>query len=65
MKAYVHLLQYLAKVFLEREVFQTKRVEKIKTRVLCAIILFSFENRPVYITMWKNMLSPDRPLMTV
>jgi len=59
MKVYVHLLQYLAKFFLEREMFQTKCVEKIKTRVLCAI--FFFENRPVCVIMLKNMVSTDRP----
>jgi hypothetical protein len=37
--------------FLEREIFQTKVVEKTKTLILCAITLlffFSFENCAIY-----------------
>jgi len=34
MKTNIHLLSYLAQFFLEREMFKTKVVEKIKTRVL-------------------------------
>ena len=30
-------LSYLAQFFLEREMFQTEVVEKIKTRILCSI----------------------------
>jgi hypothetical protein len=37
MKTYVHLWQYLAELFLEWEMFQTKVVEKIKTHFLCSI----------------------------
>jgi hypothetical protein len=37
MKTYVHLW-YLAKLFLEWEMFQTHVVEKIKTHILCWII---------------------------
>jgi hypothetical protein len=39
MKTYVHLW-YLAELFLEWEMFQTKVVEKIKTHILCSIIFF-------------------------
>jgi len=39
MMIYVHLL-YLAEFFLELEMFHTKFVEKIKTRILCSISLF-------------------------
>ena len=35
------------------------------TRVLCSVILFSPENRAVYEIMWKNMVGPDRPQMTI
>jgi hypothetical protein len=42
--------------------FQTKFVEKIKTHILYSII--SPEIR-VYEVMWKNMVQPDRPQMTV
>jgi hypothetical protein len=40
MKTYVHLWQYLAEFFLEWETFQTKFVEKVKTRTLCSITFF-------------------------
>jgi hypothetical protein len=43
--------------------FQTKVVEKIKTHVLCSIIFP--ENRAVYEMMWKNIVEPDRPQMTI
>jgi hypothetical protein len=42
-----------------------KVVEKIKTHVLCSINFFFSENRAVYDIMWKNMIEPDRPQMTV
>jgi len=43
--------------------FKTKVVEIMKTHILCSIT--SFENRTVYEIMWKNMLEPDRPQMTI
>ena len=46
MKTYVHLWQYLAEVFWQWEMFQTKVVEEIKTHILYSIT-FS-ENRAVY-----------------
>jgi hypothetical protein len=39
-------------------------VTKIKTLILCSIISF-FENLAVYETMWKNMVKPDKPHMTL
>ena len=36
MKTFVNLRQYLAEVFLELEMFQTKFVEKIKIHILCS-----------------------------
>jgi hypothetical protein len=44
--------------------FQTKVVEKIKTHILCSVMLFS-ENRAVYEIMWKNMVERGRPQMTI
>jgi hypothetical protein len=44
--------------------FQTKLVEKIKTRVLCSITFF-FENRAVYEIMWENIVESDSPQMTI
>ena len=37
--------------------------EKMKTHVLCSII-FS-DNRIIYEIMWKNMVEPERPYMTL
>jgi len=38
MKTYVHLLQYLAEFFLQRENIQTKFVEKIKARIFMLLL---------------------------
>ena len=40
-----------------------KVVEKIKTHLLCSIVFF--ENLAIYEIMWKNMVHPDRPQMTI
>jgi len=44
--------------------FQTKVVVKIKTHILCSVT-FLFENRVVYKIMWKNIVQPGRPQMTI
>jgi hypothetical protein len=38
MKNNTHFRSYLAQFFLEREMFQTKVVEKILTHILCSVI---------------------------
>jgi len=43
--------------------FWAKIVEKIETKFLCSIIFF--KNRAVYEIMWKNILQPDRPQVTI
>jgi len=43
--------------------FPTKVVQKVKTHILRSIT-FS-ENRAIYERMWKNMVQPDRPQMTM
>jgi hypothetical protein len=43
--------------------FETEVSEKIKLHVLCSIT-FS-ENLAAYEIMWKNMIEPDRPQMTI
>jgi hypothetical protein len=43
--------------------FQTKVVEKIKTRFM--FNNFLPENRAVYEIMWNNTVQPDRPQMTI
>jgi hypothetical protein len=40
---------------LEREIFQTKVIEKIITH-----FIFIQQRFPVYETMWKSVLEPDR-----
>ena len=47
-----------------------KSLQKIITHVLCSIIFFFFgggggRNRAVYETMWKNVVQPDKPKMTI
>jgi len=49
MKTYVQLW-YLAEFLLEREIFQTKLVEKIKTQVLCTMIIFQ-----KCVRLWDNV----------
>jgi hypothetical protein len=43
--------------------FRTKVVEKIKTRILGSIALF--ENRATYEKIYKNVVNPGRPYMTM
>jgi hypothetical protein len=38
-------------------------VEKLKTQILRSI--FFFENNAVYETMWKNIVKPDKPEITI
>ena len=61
-KTFSHLWQYLAKFFLEWQMFQTKVVKKIKTRILCSIMFF--ENRVVYEIMSMNVVEPEGPHKT-
>ena len=44
--------------------FQTKVVEKIKTRILLSITFF-FENCAFNKIKWKNIARPGRPQMTI
>jgi hypothetical protein len=53
MKTNIHFQSYLAQLFLEWRIFQTKVVEKLETHILCWIT-FYFENRAVY-QMWENV----------
>jgi len=57
------VLSYLAQFFLEWDMFQTNIVEKIKTHILCWKI-FSV-SRAVYEIMWKNVVEPNSPRMTI
>jgi hypothetical protein len=62
MKTNVHFSSYLAHLFLEREMFHIKVVDKIKVRILCSVAFF--ENRAVYEIMWKNTVERGMPQMT-
>jgi hypothetical protein len=37
LKTFVHIWQYRAELFLQREMFRTKVIEKIETRILCLL----------------------------
>jgi hypothetical protein len=41
MKTNIHFLSYLARFFLEWEMFQTKLVEEFKTHIFCSVTFFS------------------------
>jgi hypothetical protein len=43
--------------------FQAKVIEKIKTRILCSVTYF--EVRAVCEIMWKNVIEPVRPQITI
>jgi hypothetical protein len=42
MKSTTHFRSYLAQYFLEREMFQTKVVEEMKTHILCSMTFYVF-----------------------
>jgi hypothetical protein len=65
MKTDGDLWQYLAEFLLQWEMFRTIFAVEIKTHILCSIALFFFENRAVYEIMWKNIVQPDRPQVTI
>ena len=64
MKTNVHFWSYLARFFLEWEMFQSKVVEKIKTHILWSVTLFFFK-LAVYEIMWQNIAEPGRSQMTI
>jgi len=44
--------------------FEKKFVRKIKTRISYSITFFP-ENRAVYEIVWKNIVEPDKPQVTI
>ena len=42
-----------------------KIVEKIKTHISCSVTLFFLESPAVYETMWRNIVEPDSPQVTI
>jgi hypothetical protein len=63
MTSNIRFWSYLAQ-FLDREMFQTKVIQKVTKHVLHSATIFN-ENRAVYEIMWKNIVQPDRPQMTI
>jgi len=57
MKTYTHIRQYLAELFFEWQMFQTKVVEKIKTHN------FFSDDRGTYKMLRENAAVPGRPQM--
>jgi hypothetical protein len=64
MKTAIHFCSCLTHFFREREMFQTKVVEKIKTHISCSVFFF-FEKCAVYEILWKNVVERGRPQMTI
>ena len=62
MRTYKRLWQYIAEFFYNEKLFREKVVVNIKHTLF--LITF-FENCAVYEKMWKNILEPDRPQMTI
>jgi len=60
----IHLWFYLVQFFLEWEMFQAKVAQKIKTHFIFNNF-FPPENHAVLDLMWKNIVEPDRPQMTI
>jgi hypothetical protein len=63
MKTNVHFWLYLAYFFLEWEMFQTKVVMKIKTRILLNNFFFR-KSFPIWNNV-ENVVERDRPQMTI
>jgi hypothetical protein len=61
----IQFVSYLAHFFLEREMFQTNAVEKIKTHILWTKTFLSSKNRAFYEIMWKNIVERGRPQMAI
>jgi len=54
-QSHIHFLSYLAHFFLDREIFQTKVVEKVKTHILCSIRFYRNSCR-----LWDNVENYNR-----
>jgi len=64
MKTNINFLSYLTQFFLERELFHSKVVKKIKTHILCSVTFFFF-NCAIYGIMWRNTLESGRPQIKI
>jgi hypothetical protein len=52
-------------VLLRMRTISNKWCRENQTRILCSVFFFFSENRAVYEIMWKNILEPGRPQMTI
>jgi hypothetical protein len=59
----IHILYHTLLNSSYSEKFFTKFIEKIETKILSSITFL--DNRSVYETVWKNIVQPDRPQMTI
>jgi hypothetical protein len=65
MKSDTHFLSYLAQFFLEREMFRTEVVEKIKTLILCSESFFRKSRRLRDNVEKKNIVERGRTQITI
>ena len=65
MKTNIHFLSYLAQLFLEWKIFQTKPVENLETHTVCLMNFFSPGNHGVYEINWENIVERGRPQITL
>jgi hypothetical protein len=63
MKINIHFWSHLAQFFLQWEMFQIEVAEKIKTHMLCSVMVL--ENCAIYEIIWKNIVQPGRPQVTI
>jgi hypothetical protein len=63
MRTNIHFLSYLTQFFLEWEKLRTQVVQKIKAHFM--FNNFFSENHGIYEVMWKNIVQPNRPQMTI
>ena len=63
LKTNTHFLSYFSQFFLKRDIFQSKAVAKIRTH--CYVRWSFFEKCNFYEIMWKNIVEPGRPQMTI
>ena len=65
MKTNKHFRSYLAQIFLEREILQTKDIKELKTHIQCSITLFQ-KSFPLWDNKKKKIfVDRGRPQMTI
>jgi hypothetical protein len=64
MKTNIHSL-IISRSLLRMRKVSDKFVEKIRTHILYSVTFFSFENRPIYGIMWRNILRRGKQHTTI